>query len=198
MANEHKPPMWSYNPSAWSQRLPIIALATVGVFIAGYLASFQLELVDSVWDPFFGQGTEKVLASDMSHTLSKYMLMPDALLGMFAYLLDVVTGAIGGRERWRTMPWIVIVFGFAVGPLGVVSIGLVMSQPIIVGHWCTLCLASAFVSLLMIGPALDELLASLQYVKHEMVQGRSGWRAFWGLDREAGVGPETPELEPTG
>jgi hypothetical protein len=81
-------------------------------------------------------------------------------------LLDAVTGTIGGRQRWRTMPWMVIIFGLAVGPLDA---------------WCTLCLASAVVSLLMIGPALDEFLASLQYLKAEPSRGRSAWRAFWGL-----------------
>jgi hypothetical protein len=33
---------------------------------------------------------------------------------------------------------------------------------------------------MMIGPAMDELLASLQYVVREHRHGRSAWRAFWG------------------
>jgi hypothetical protein len=32
----------------------------------------------------------------------------------------------------------------------------------------------------MIGPAMDELLASLQYLKREHHAGRSLWHAFWG------------------
>jgi len=32
----------------------------------------------------------------------------------------------------------------------------------------------------MIGPALDELLASLQHIKRERQRGRSAWQAFWG------------------
>jgi len=32
----------------------------------------------------------------------------------------------------------------------------------------------------MIGPAMDELLASLQYLKREHDHGRSVWHAFWG------------------
>lgn len=36
------PPGWSYNPSDWMQRGPIIALAFVGFFISRYLASYQL------------------------------------------------------------------------------------------------------------------------------------------------------------
>jgi len=76
----------------------------------------------------------------------------------------------------------VIVFGLAVGPLEAIGILLVIFQPVLFNAWCTLCLASAVLSVLMIGLALDELLASLQYLKREHAQGRSVWRAFWGVD----------------
>ena len=96
-----------------------------------------------------------------------------------------MTGAIGGRTRWRTMPWIVIVFGIAVGPLGVVSVMLVVLQPVLFDAWCTLCLASAFVSLMMIGPTMDEFLASLQHLKRASDEGMSLWRVFLGLSATA-------------
>lgn len=46
------PPGWSYNPSAWSQRAPIIGLAFVSFLAARYMAAYQLGYIDSVWDPF--------------------------------------------------------------------------------------------------------------------------------------------------
>jgi Vitamin K epoxide reductase family len=124
----------------------------------------------------FGEGSRMMLTSSISHLLP----IPDAALGAF-YLLDAVAGLIGSRQRWRTMPWIVVVFGLAVGPLGAVSIVLVILQPVLFDAWCTLCLVSALISLLMIGPAMDEFLASLQYLKRQHVQERSLWRALWGL-----------------
>jgi uncharacterized membrane protein len=172
-----RPPGWSYNPSAWSERLPIVGLALVGAGIATYLALYQWGILASVWEPFFGEGSRIILNSHISRLLP----IPDAALGAFGYLLDAVTGAIGGRGRWRTMPWMVIVFGVAVGPLGAVGILLVILQPVLFNAWCTLCLASAVLSVLMIGPTLDELLASLQYLKREHAQGRSVWHAFWGI-----------------
>lgn len=175
--NDAIPPGWDYNPAAWSQRWPIIGLALVGFGISVYLSLFQVGVVPTVWEPFFGDGSRRVLTSDLSRLLP----VPDAALGAFAYLVDAVAGVIGGTKRWRTMPWIVVAFGLAVGPLGAVSIGLVMSQPLVVGAWCTLCLASAVVSLLMIGPAMDETLASLQYLKRVKTSGRPFWRHFWGL-----------------
>ncbi|MGH2356164.1 MAG: vitamin K epoxide reductase family protein [Chloroflexota bacterium] len=171
------PPGWDYNPSTWSQRLPIILLALVGFAIATFLALYQWRILPDVWEPFFGEGSRIILNSAVSHVLP----VPDAALGAFGYLLDAVTGAIGGRGRWRTMPWIVILFGLAVGPLGAVSIMLVIFQPVLFDAWCTLCLASAVVSLVMIGPAMDEFLASLQELKRARDRGGSVWRAFWGL-----------------
>ena len=177
------PPGWDDNPSSWSQRLPIVALALAGFGIAMYLALYQWDVFASVWEPFFGEGSRVILTSSISRLLP----VPDAALGAFGYLLDAVAGVIGGRQRWRTMPWIVVVFGLAVGPLGAVSIALVMSQPLVVGAWCTLCLASAVISVLMIGPAMDEFLASLQYLKRQHLQEGSLWRAFWGLSDRPGA-----------
>lgn len=170
------PPAWSYNPAAWGQRLPIIILAIVGFGIATYLSLFQFKVLDTVWEPFFGNGSQKILTSKTSRILP----IPDAALGALGYLTDAVTGAVGGKSRWRTMPWIVIAFGLAVGPLGFISVLLVVLQPVMYDAWCTLCLASAVISIVMIGPAMDEMLASLQYMKRAKDAGISTWAAFWG------------------
>ncbi|MBW3613239.1 MAG: vitamin K epoxide reductase family protein [Chloroflexi bacterium] len=175
MAERRIPPGWEYNPSNWGNRLPIIGLALVGTAIAAYLSAFQLGLIDTVWEPFFGDGSRTILTSRISHVLP----IPDAALGAGAYLIDAVAGAVGGRSRWRTMPWIVLLFGLAVGPLGIVSITLVVLQPVMFDAWCTLCLASALVSLAMIGPAFDEVLASLQHLRRVHDQGGSYSRALW-------------------
>jgi uncharacterized membrane protein len=174
--NASVPPGWDYNPSSWSQRWPLITIAFIGFQIALYLGFYQLGMMASVWDPFFGSGSEKVLNSEVSRALP----VPDALLGAFSYLLDAVTGIIGGKSRWRSKPWIVILFGIATGPLGIISIVLVILQPVLVGAWCTLCLVNAFISIVMISPAMDEVLASLQYLQTVNKQGHSVWTAFWG------------------
>lgn len=170
------PPGWNYNPSTWDQRIPIIIFALIGMLIALYLGLYQLDVINNVWEPFFGSGSIIILNSKVS----KILPVPDALLGAFGYFLDVLTGIVGGKRRWRTMPWIVIIFGFAVGPLGVVSILLVVLQPVMFDSWCTLCLASAVISLIMIGPAMDEVLASLQLMQRAKHYGVSRWKTFWG------------------
>lgn len=181
------PPGWDGNPSTWRQRLPIVAVALAGFGIATYLSLFQLDVIADVWEPFFGDGSRTVLTSRVSYVLP----VPDAALGAFGYLLDAVTGMIGSTDRWRTMPWMVVLFGIAVGPLGAVSVLLVILQPVMFDSFCTLCLASAVISVAMIGPAMDEVLASLQYVKRAPAGRR--WRVFWGLDDEHDAASMQPE-----
>jgi uncharacterized membrane protein len=184
------PPGWSYNPSAWSQRVPIVVVALAGTAIATYLSLYQWGVVARVWEPFFGDGSARILDS----WVSKVLPVPDAALGAFGYLVDAVTGVVGGRARWRTMPWIVVLFGVAVGPLGAVSVLLVILQPVLFDAWCTLCLASAVASVAMIGPALDEVLASLQHVAAVRRAGGSAWRTFWRGAPAVGEPPVRPHL----
>lgn len=68
-ASDAAPPGWTYNPSSWSQRLPLVALALVGAAIAAYLAAFQVGWITSVWEPFFGSGSRTILHSGVSRLL---------------------------------------------------------------------------------------------------------------------------------
>ncbi len=101
------PPGWSYNPSGWSQRMPIIVLAVLGLYVSRYLAGYQLGHIPGVWDPFFAgsptdprNGTEEIITSWVSTALP----VSDAALGGYTYLLEILTGLVGSRQRWRT-PW---------------------------------------------------------------------------------------------
>ncbi|MFA6238077.1 MAG: NAD-dependent epimerase/dehydratase family protein [Bacteriovorax sp.] len=169
-----RPRDWDYNPSSWRQRIPIVTLAFFGFFIARYMAAFQLGHIDSVWDPFFGGQTETILLSDVS----KAFPISDAGLGAFSYLLDAASGLIGDRHRWRTMPWMVILFGLMIIPPGVTSIALVILQPVAVNAWCALCLLTAVIMLLMVSPALDEVVACVQFLRASHKEGKPFWRTF--------------------
>lgn len=169
------PPGWNYNPSSWPERIPVVALGFMGFFTARFLAGYQLGYSDSIWDPFFGDGTEKVLTSDVS----KAFPVSDAGLGAFAYILDVIMGLTGNTHRWRTMPWIVLIFGFLVIPLGIVSTTLVILQPLAVGYWCSACLLSGFITVAMIPFTFDEVLATVQFLIKKKKEGHSLWKIFW-------------------
>lgn len=175
-----RPPGWSYNPSSWSQRSILIALGFVGLVVSRYLAAFQLGYISSVWDPFFGfeGGTGPILNSEMSHMWP----ISDAALGTVAYSFEFLMGYMGGPARWRTMPWMVTIFGILVIPLGLAHIALVMSQPVVVHEWCTLCLVAAGVMLPMIPLEIDEVVAMLQHVRDAKRRGDRGgslWQIFW-------------------
>ncbi|HEY0846955.1 MAG TPA: NAD-dependent epimerase/dehydratase family protein [Noviherbaspirillum sp.] len=182
VAGPDTPPGWDYTPSSWMNRLPIIILAFVGLFISRYLAAYQLGHIDAAWDPFFGDGTERIITSSVSEAWP----VADAGLGATVYVLEILTGIIGDKRRWRTMPWLVLVFGILIVPLGAVSVFFIIIQPIVIGTWCTLCLVGALAMLLQIPYSFDEILATLQFLKARRRQGRPLWYLLWRGDTIAG------------
>src|ERR671910_62864 len=101
-ADDDRPLGWTYSPSAFTQRLPIVALAFIGLFVSRYLAAYQLGHIDGLWGPFFGpgetpadNGSEAVVTSQVS----KNFPIADAGFGAFAYALDILAGVIGDRRR---------------------------------------------------------------------------------------------------
>ena len=182
-------PPWDYNPSAWSQRIPLVLLAMVAFFISAYMAAYQWRLVDGVWDPVFGSQTQQVLDSDVSHRMQRWFGIPDAVLGAIAYLGDAVFGLAGSTRRWQYRPWLVVLFGIDVIPLGIVSVVLVLVQTFILGEYCFLCLVTAGISLILVYWAYDEVWSSLKYVWRVWKRTNSArivWDVFWGrYNREA-------------
>ena len=187
------PPGWSYNPSTWSQRAPIIVLGLIGFFLSRQMAAFELGHIHSFADPIFGPGTQNVLTS----TVSRSFPIPDAGLGAFAYMIEFLMGFMGDKCRWRTMPWMVMFFGILVVPLGVVSITLIILQPLMVGGWCTPCLAAGLAMLIMIPLTLDEVVAMLQFLVQARREGQPLWQTFWmggALKALPETGPVRPDV----
>ena len=185
----YTPPGWSYNPSMWSQRLPIILLAVVGLEVSRYLAAYQLGHVDGVWEPFFEgsiadpqNGTEEIITSHVAEAWP----VSDAAVGGYTYALEILTGIVGSRARWRTMPWLVVLFGFMIAPLGVTSIFFIIIQPILLDTWSTLALIAAAAMLIQIPYSLDELLASIQFMRRRMKAGRNWLRVLLFGDTDEG------------
>jgi len=168
------PPGWSYNPSSYFQRIPVIGMNCLCWFIARYLAAFQLGYIDTVFDPVFGGETIKVLTS----TVSKAFPVPDAGLGALAYTLEALTG-FGAARRWHTTPWQVALFGILVVPVSCVSIVLIILQPLVVGAWCFLCIVIAILMLCMIPFSVDEVVAVCQFLHRSVKEGRPFWKTFF-------------------
>lgn len=182
------PPGWEYSPSSWTQRLPIIALAFVGLYISRYLTAYQLGHIDQAWDPFFGGGTERIITSEVS----KAWPVPDAGVGAVTYMLEILTGLVGSRRRWRTMPWMVLLFGIMIVPLGAISIFFIIIQPILIGTWCTLCLVAAAAMVIQIPYSLDELVATCQFLAQRRRKGQPLWPVLLHGDTAAGGKNEPP------
>lgn len=192
-----RPLRWSYNPSSWPQRWIMILTGFLGWIVSRYLATYQLGYSNYVWDPFFGfaEGTQRVLDSNMSHAWP----ISDAGLGALSYTFEFLMGWMGSSSRWRTMPWMVTFFGILVIPLGLTHIILVISQPVVVGAWCTMCILAAAIMLPMIPLEVDEVFAMVQHLKEAKRRGdRNGslWLIFWkgGSGQQYKVDERSPPL----
>ena len=122
------------------RRAAALGLAALGIGISVYLAAYQADLLEGVWDPLFGPASsEQVLRSPLSRALP----VPDALLGCMAYAGEVALGLAvartGAREAWLAYAGLATLMALS-------SVGLVAVQLLLVHHLCLLCLASAAVS----------------------------------------------------
>ena len=174
---------YKHNPSAWSQRIPIAVLAFVAAAISLYMSFFQWGLIDSVWDPVFGDQSNKVLKSDVAQRMFLFIGIHDAAMGVLAYLGDAILGLAGSTRRWQYRPWMVILFGIDVVPLGIISAVLVAMQAFVVGYWCFPCLITAVISLILVYWAWDEVRVSLTYLWRVYKAGGAKhlWWATWGI-----------------
>src|SRR5665213_179682 len=161
------------NPSSWGKRTPLLVMAIAGFLIALYLGLYQMHVFSTVWEPLFGNGTNAVVKSSFSRSLP----IPDGLIGAFGYLCDIILVSIGDSARWKTKPWVVILYAILVAMMGLVSILLIILQPVVLHTWCTLCLASAILSLSMVIPVMSELRASIHYLNKGKRNGKSFWDA---------------------
>jgi uncharacterized membrane protein len=182
------PTGWSYNPSAWPERAPVIALAALSFTVAAYLAAFKLGFLGTIWDPVSAEGTVRVLTSEAARALP----FPGAVLGAAVYLIYLLITCTGDARRWRTMPWLVILFGLLTVSIGAVSIMLVILQPLAVGAWCGWCLVTAIATLAMIPFALDEIAATLELLRRVHRRGGSWWRALWSGAEDGEAAPAEP------
>ena len=184
------PPGASANPSRWSHRLPLAAIAAVGFLVAFYLGLVQLGVFRSAWDPFFtravdgyANGSDRILHS----WVSKVIPVPDAMVGAGYYLTDIALLLVGGTARWRDRPWVPVLLGLLALAGAGGSVLLVIAQPTLFGAWCTLCLTSAACSLLIVIPACQEAAAAVSELRR-----RRGLGASWTASL-AGPGWETME-----
>jgi uncharacterized membrane protein len=141
-------------PSSVSSRVRyylLILLAAAGCVTATYLALYQMGIITTVWEPFFGDGSRLILRSPLARSLP----VPDAAIGAVAYLAEFLCATVRWSGRagnvWVERGYLVLVVAFAVG-----SALLVALQWGYFHAWCTLCLTSALLSLIIAGVVFSE------------------------------------------
>jgi len=158
------------------------AAGNLGLYVSRYLAGYQLGHIPALWDPFFAgsltdprNGTEEIVTSWVSTALP----VSDAALGGYTYLLEILTGLVGSRRRWRTAPWLVLLFGLMIVPLGMTTILFIVIQPVVLGTWSTLALVGGAAVLIQIPYSLDELLATAQFLRRRVRAGQPWLRVLF-------------------
>lgn len=131
-----------------SHDLVLILLAAAGCIVASYLTLYQLGAFPAVWEPFFGDGSRLLLHSSVASSLP----VPDASLGAVGYLAEVLCVTV----RSRTGEWVRRVYRVLVALFAVASVVLVALQWGYFHAWCTLCLTSALLSLIIAGVVAGE------------------------------------------
>jgi hypothetical protein len=154
------PPGWDENPTSYRRRALLGVLALAGLGVAGYLTLFQVHAFDDVWDPFFASRPVLDLTAPV----------PDAAAGVLAYGTELVLLAIGGQDRWRTLPAVCLALGLVLSAGAVASLALIAIQPTVAGAWCTLCLASAALSLALFALGIGEARAAWAQVRRRRAQ----------------------------
>lgn len=140
-------------------RFPLLViLALSGGAISGYLALCQLGVVATPWDPIFGDGTARVLTSAPARALP----VPDALLGAFAYGLEVALLVAARAASPPARRLLVVGLGVLAAVMALAGIVLVALQALVIGAWCLLCLASAGISWAIAVIAVPEAVSALR------------------------------------
>lgn len=169
---EAVPPGWTTNPSAPGRRLVLASLATLGFLTALYLTLYQTDVLSSVWEPFFGDGSRTVLNSSLSRALP----VPDSALGAAVYFFDALLLFAGGEDRWESHSWFVLANGATAAALGIAGVSLLIIQPTAYHSYCSLCMFSAFISITLVGPSMAEVLAALQQLARKYTRPTE-WQA---------------------
>jgi hypothetical protein len=73
---------------------------------------------------------------------------------------------------------LVLLFGLMIAPLGITSIFFIVIQPILIGTWSTLALIAAAAVLVQIPYSIDELLATLQFLRRRIKAGQNWLRVM--------------------
>ncbi len=145
------------SPSRWNKRCPVIVIALLACGIATYLGLYQGDVLAHVWEPFFGNGSHQILKES---SLARSLPIPDAILGAIAYFSEAVLESLGGEERWRLRPWLVLLVGLLSAGLGLAGLTLVLCQAFVFRAFCTLCLGSALCSFILAALVAPEVLAA--------------------------------------
>jgi hypothetical protein len=164
------PPGWSYSPSSARQRVAVVLAAFAGLAVTAYLGLLRRGAALPAWEPLFRAGPHP----------GRWAAAMEGVPGVVLWLALAVTSISGGGRRWKTLPWMVLLSGAAAVLLALCGT-LTAALEAVRQSGCTLCLAAAAAAVLVTGPVLAEVLATLQSIRRQRRRRVPLWRALLGL-----------------
>ncbi|MCV2396219.1 hypothetical protein OEB99_18060 [Actinotalea sp. M2MS4P-6] len=147
-------------PSDLRLRRRLALGAALGAVLATYLTLVQVGVAPA-WDPVFGT-TDEVLHS----WVSQLFPVPDALLGAVLYTAEAVLALVGGPQRWRTAPWLVLTFEALLVATAGAGLALTAVQAFVLHAFCLLCLVQAGIGVTLLAASrLREARAALAHLR---------------------------------
>ncbi len=152
------------------RRLASAVLACFGGLISTYLATYQYGGLSHVWEPLFGDGSERILNSGLLEPLSRALVIPlrDAALGAIGYGIEAVLALAGLRRGSLRLDWSDKAYVALVALMGTGSLALVLLQATVFHAWCTLCLTSAAISEAIVVLSVRELAVATTVLIHRL------------------------------
>lgn len=132
----------------------VIVLTVAGIALASHLAAFQLGWTERVWDPGFGSRSSALV---LHSQFSKALPVSDAAVGTIAYAVEAVLATVLAVHvsRWASIAYAALLAG-----TGVAAVLLSTLQLLVIHHLCSLCVASALLSLSIVCLALPDAVRS--------------------------------------
>ena len=171
------PPRWDVNPSARSQRAPVVTLSLVGLALSIACTLHARGVLEVFWEPF------PVVTADGWIRRSLAVPMPE--LDIIGFGAVLVTALLGRKDRWRTIPSLVVATGVAVAFTAVSTVARWTAQYAESGRSSTLFFVLTGCAIALMPLVADEVYAAILGLRGTHSRGRLQKRAMGGRVTDA-------------
>ena len=171
------PPQWDVNPSARSQRAPLVALSLVGLALSIATTLHARGVLEVFWEPF------PVVTAD--GWIRRSLAVPLPELDIIGFGAVLVTSLLGRKDRWRTVPSLAVATGIAVAFTAVSAVARWTTQYAATGRSSTLFFLLTGCAIALMPLVADEVYSAVLVPEGTSARGRLQTRVMGGRVTDA-------------